>query len=125
LGGLAQRMPFVAVMFIIASMALIAVPGLANFSGEVLIFFGAFQKYPWLAGIIIWGGVMSAVFQLRAVRAVFFGPCEEKYASVGDVKGWAEKWPYLFLGAALLLLGCYPDLLLKVVEPSVRRLLGG
>lgn len=125
LGGLAQRMPFVAAMFIFGSMALVAMPGLANFSGEVLIFFGAFQKYPWLAGIIVWGGVISAVFQLRAVRAVFFGPCEEKYAQVDDVKGWIEKFPYLLLGGALLLLGCYPDLLLKVVEPSVRRLLGG
>ena len=40
LGGLAKRAPVLAVLFSFASMATMGVPGLANFAGELMVFFG-------------------------------------------------------------------------------------
>src|SRR5580658_9785578 len=44
LGGLAQRAPMLAVLFSFASMASMGVPGLANFAGELMVFFGSFTR---------------------------------------------------------------------------------
>ena len=45
LGGLAKSAPKLAFIFGIAAMASIGLPGLANFSGEVLVFLSAFKTY--------------------------------------------------------------------------------
>src|SRR5260370_15508206 len=44
LGGLAKVMPFAGLAFGFAAFATIGLPGFANFAGEIMIFFGAFQN---------------------------------------------------------------------------------
>src|SRR5208282_5625347 len=76
LGGLAQRAPLLAVLFSFASMASMGVPGLANFAGELMVFFGSYSAMPPLVlfGVIaIYGTVLTAIFQLRAIKNVFYG----------------------------------------------------
>lgn len=124
LGGLAQKAPFLATAFVIASMASIGLPGLANFPGELLIFFGAWHSIITLVMVfVLWGVVLGAVYQLRAVRRVFFGDLPEKFANITDLAGTAQRGPYVLLIAALLLLGFFPSILLQVVTPAVKLLL--
>jgi len=124
LGGLAKRMPFIAVTFIIGAMAMAGLPGLANFVGEMLIFFGAWHSHPVVAVIAVWGIVLTPVFLLRSVSATFFGPLPEKFAAVTDLEcGWGRA-PYLFLLATLLVLGFAPGLLLAWIRPAVAQLIG-
>lgn len=131
LGGLAKRAPFLATAFVIASMASIGLPGLGNFPGELLIFFGAWHRFFDLSinptnlviFLALWGVVLGAVYQLRAVRRVFFGDLPARFESVTDVVGTAQRGPYVLLIAALLFLGFFPSLLLQVITPAVKLLL--
>jgi NADH-quinone oxidoreductase subunit M len=82
LGGLAKRAPVLAVLFSFASMASMGVPGLANFAGELMVFFGSYSALPSLIlfGIIaIYGTVITAIFQLRAIKNVFYGAMPARY----------------------------------------------
>src|SRR6266404_6183794 len=82
LGGLAKVMPFAGLAFGLGAFAAVGLPGFANFAGEIMIFFGAFQN-GWeierfhifqIATVLgLWGVVISAVYMLRAYRKIFMG----------------------------------------------------
>jgi NADH-quinone oxidoreductase subunit M len=125
LGGLASKAPFLAVCFVIGSMASVGLPGLANFSGEILIFFGAWQGLPgWVTVGALWGVVLSSVYQLRAVRRTLFGERPAKWDGFTDLQGFLQQAPYVLLVAATLLIGFWPRLLLDIIRPSVELLPG-
>lgn len=124
LGGLAKSAPGLAFLFGIAAMASIGLPGLANFSGEVLVFLSAFKDYNPANGLgpvqiacilSIWGVVISAVYMLRAYRRVFQGPSVKLTASAPDI-AFADRLPALLLIVALLAVGLYPNLLLNLLK---------
>lgn len=124
LGGLAKSAPAMAFVFGIAAMASIGLPGLANFSGEVLVFLSAFQNYVPANGLgpvqiacilAIWGVVISAVYMLRAYRTIFQGPPVAATEEAPDLS-LKEHIPAILLVAALLAVGVYPNLLLDLLK---------
>jgi NADH-quinone oxidoreductase subunit M len=124
LGGLAKAAPSLAFIFGIAAMASIGLPGLANFAGEVLVFLAAFRNYDPAAGLSpvqiacilsIWGVVISAVYMLRAYRAVFQGPAVKTTESAADLT-FADRIPAMLLVIALFAVGLYPNLLLNLLK---------
>lgn len=126
MGGLAKSAPGMAFLFGIAAMASIGLPGLANFSGEVLVFLSAFRFYSPEEGLgpvqiacilAIWGVVISAVYMLRAYRNIFQGPQVAATLKSVDLT-WVERVPALILIVALLAVGCYPNLLLNLLETT-------
>jgi NADH-quinone oxidoreductase subunit M len=125
LGGLAQRTPQLWFYLMIAAMASIGLPGLANFAGEIMIFFGAWTAHPVLVGIAAWGVVLSAVAMLRAVRAIAFGPMSQavEVEGVSDLQGARETWPFAVLTLALLLVGIIPLVVYGPAQPVLERLL--
>ncbi|MDD5262376.1 MAG: NADH-quinone oxidoreductase subunit M [Methylacidiphilales bacterium] len=124
LGGLAQKTPILAFLFIFAGLASLGMPGLGNFSGEILIFFGAWAKYPYVAILAVWGVVISAVYVLRAVGSIFFGDLLPSLHEAGDVLKWAQRWPFVLLSVSLLVVGVYPKSLMVFIKPAVQALLG-
>jgi NADH-quinone oxidoreductase subunit M len=150
LGGLAKRAPVLAVLFSFASMATMGVPGLASFAGEVMVFFGSFAArsplkdmpiFVIFALIAIYGTVITAVFQLRALKNVFYGPMPARFqppaavavtatggeetapfAGMTDTSTVLEHGPYVLLIVASLAVGSMPFLLIHLVEPSVKLL---
>ncbi|MEM1057740.1 MAG: NADH-quinone oxidoreductase subunit M [Verrucomicrobiota bacterium] len=138
LGGLAKRMPFLATAFVLGSLASVGMPGLANFAGEIMIFFGAFnrinfgayeagQAVPLMIVVIlaIWGIVISAIYSLRSISKVFFGDLPERYAEVRDLETFQERAPYILLMAVLLLLGFVPSIITSNAHQSLSLMLGG
>ena len=124
LGGLAKPAPKLAFIFGIAAMASIGLPGLANFSGEVLVFLSAFKGYNGTASLgpvqiacilSIWGVVISAVYMLRAYRSIFQGPTVKSTESAVDLN-LADRIPALILVIALFAVGLYPNLLLNLLK---------
>ncbi len=124
LGGLAKSAPGLAFLFGIAAMASIGLPGLANFSGEILVFLSAFKGYDPTKGLgpvqiacilSIWGVVISAVYMLRAYRRVFQGPTVKATASAADLT-CVDRIPALLLVLALFAVGLYPNLLLNLLK---------
>lgn len=130
LGGLAKSAPFLGLLFGMGAFASIGLPGFANFAGEVNIFFGGFANKPaeslgwvqWATILALWGVVMSAVYMLRAYRSVFKGEASAVSAGASDLAG-AARVPVLILAAALLVVGFFPNSLLKAVNPVVEAIL--
>ena len=124
MGGLAKSAPKLAFVFGIAAMAAIGLPGLANFSGEILVFLAAFWSYNGFTGLgpvqiacilSLWGVVLSAVYMLRAYRNIFQGPSVQATESAADLT-LAERIPSALLVLALLAVGLYPNLLLNLLK---------
>jgi NADH-quinone oxidoreductase subunit M len=125
LGGLAKRAPKLWFYLMIAGMASIGLPGLANFSGEILIFFGAWSAHPVLVGIAAWGVVLSSVAMLRAIRSISTGPVPSHLAAkeITDLRGAKEVWPLALLTFFLLAIGLVPNLILGPARPVLERIL--
>ncbi len=130
LGGVATSMPLLGAIFGLAAFASIGLPGFGNFAGEIMIFFGAFknsatpQFSPFqLATILaLWGVVISAVYMLRAYRAVFFGPASKTVLAWTDPAA-GQRWPIILLVAVLLLAGFAPQVFLSYLTPALQALL--
>lgn len=127
-GGLAHQMPRVAVGFLIASLASLGLPGLVNFIAEYCVFVGSFSVYNVLAIISISGIIFTAVYILRVVKNVFYGPRNTKWDHLKDAKG-IEMVPIVLLCGILLVLGFYPSFLMDMinngVDPFVQKYLSG
>lgn len=108
LGGLATYLPLTATLFTMTAFAACGLPGLANFPAELMIFFGSFLSNPVVTIAAIWTAVITAVYFLRAVRNVFFGEASTRWSRVQDIQGGA-KVAMIFLAAALIIVGFWPD----------------
>jgi NADH-quinone oxidoreductase subunit M len=129
LGGIGSHAPFLTVVFAFGAFASIGLPGLANFAGEVMIFMGAFANgnssstfipaqgltsLHWTVILALWGVVISAVYMLRGYRAIFQGtPQTGLFMSDPGSGQWL---PLVLLAAVLLAVGCFPSLLLDLIQ---------
>ncbi len=123
LGGLASRMPLVAVTFLVAGLASLGLPGLSGFVAEVMVFLGAFRAFPWHTAFAAFGIVLAAGYILWMIERVFFGPPRERFAHVGDAQT-IEAVPVMVLVASIVIVGVYPAILTDVfragLEPIIR-----
>ena len=119
MGGLAFRAPVLATMFLIVTLATLAMPGSSNFVGEFLILLGVFKAKVVFSVIAFAGVVMASVYALRMfIRAMHnrVGPgvtSREMTVADGIV--------LVPLVLAILGLALYPQLALKKGEGSVVR----
>ena len=105
LGGLAQKAPAMAILFVIIALANIALPLTNAFIGEFLMFSGIFGSqvtklnvwFTVLAGICI---ILAAIYTLNLVRKIFYGDAVARVANAQDVR-LNEK---LALGAIVILI---------------------
>ena len=73
LGGMAFRAPVLAALFLVISLATLAMPGSGNFVGEILILFGTFEDklvYGLVASV---GVVLAAVYMIRLYQGTMHG----------------------------------------------------
>jgi NADH-quinone oxidoreductase subunit M len=123
LGGLAHAMPFIAGCAVIAAMASSGLPGFANFVAELLVFIGGWDRYPVQIICGVFGVVITAVYMLRVIRGTFFGEAKPAYAHVADVRSFAGRLPYFMLITALLVVGCWPGPITRLIDAGVRPLI--
>ncbi len=118
LGGLAQRMPFLAVAFVIAGLASLGLPGLSGFVSEILVFLGAFKAYPWLTGFGAFGIVIAAGYILWMLQRALFGPERERFAHIGP-STLVEKISMALLVISIVVVGVYPSILTDVFDAGL------
>ena len=124
MGGLAQKTPVLAALFVAATMASIGLPGFANFWGELTVFVALWKFSPALTAVAVAGVIISAIYGLRAAARVFFGQPTEALQRVtaahppADI-GWGERLPALLLLAALLFFGFYPKAISLPVDQTL------
>ncbi|MGF9758110.1 NADH-quinone oxidoreductase subunit M [Microvirga sp. 0TCS3.31] len=76
-GGLVNRMPMYAVVFLILTMANVALPGTSGFIGEFLTLMGAFRSNTWVAFFATTGVILSAAYALWLYRRVVYGQLDK------------------------------------------------
>ncbi len=76
-GGLVQRMPNYAVVFMVFTMANIGLPGTSGFVGEFLTMLAAFQVNTWVALLATIGTILSAGYALYLYRRIVFGSLDK------------------------------------------------
>ncbi|WP_201834070.1 NADH-quinone oxidoreductase subunit M [Microvirga zambiensis] len=76
-GGLVNRMPLYAVVFLILTMANVALPGTSGFIGEFLTLMGAFRSNTWVAFFAASGVILSAAYALWLYRRVVYGELDK------------------------------------------------
>jgi NADH-quinone oxidoreductase subunit M len=122
-GGLVNRMPAYAAVFMLFTMANVGLPGTSGFIGEFLTLAGAFQANTWVAAVAATGVILSAAYALWLYRRVVFGDLiKAALKSITDMDR-REKAVFAPLVAATLILGVYPSLATDVVSPAVASLL--
>lgn len=118
-GGLGKKLPFIATLFVMMSMASAGLPGFANFVGEMMILAGAWDQYRWQALFAVAGLVITAGYMLKTVRGAMQGPLNPRWAGLKDATG-LQKLPYLILIGLLLFTGFFPSLILPTIASAVR-----
>ncbi len=131
LEGMAKPMRTTTVLFVIAGLTSLGLPGLSGFVAELLVFLGLFQTYPILGALAVIGAAITAVYILRLVAKVFFGTTDDRWlASPGSGQvlrldmSRVETIASWLLAAFILLMGLLPFLFINAIDESVARLLG-
>jgi NADH-quinone oxidoreductase subunit M len=121
-GGLVNRMPAYALVFMFFTMANVGLPGTSGFVGEFLTLMGIFQVNTWVAAVAASGVILSAGYALWLYRRVVFGDLiKEALKSITDMDR-REKVIFAPLIAMTLILGVYPSLVTDIIGPSVSAL---
>ena len=121
-GGLVNRMPAYALIFMFFTMANVGLPGTSGFVGEVLTLVGVFQVNTWVGAVATSGVILSASYALWLYRRVVLGDLlKESLKSITDLTG-RERAIFAPLVFMTLLLGVYPSLVTDIIGPSVTAL---
>ena len=121
-GGLVNRMPAYALIFMLFTMANVGLPGTSGFVGELLTLIGVFQVNIWVALFATLGVVLSAAYALWLYRRVVFGDLiKVSLKSINDLDR-RERLLFTPLILATVILGVYPNFILDVIGPSVSTL---
>jgi NADH-quinone oxidoreductase subunit M len=121
-GGLVNRMPAYALVFMLFTMANVGLPGTSGFVGEFLTLMGAFQVNTWVTAVAATGVILSAAYALWLYRRVVMGDLiKEALKSITDMTR-RERFIFAPLVAMTILLGVYPALITDIIGPSTAAL---
>ena len=122
-GGLVNRMPAYALVFLFFTMANVGLPGTSGFVGEFLTLVGMFKANTWVALVATSGVIFSAAYALWLYRRVVLGDLiKESLKTITDMTA-REKYIMAPLVIMTLLLGVAPWLVTDLIGPSVEALI--
>lgn len=121
LGGLITKASIWAAMFIFIGIASMGAPSLSGFVGEFLVIIGSLPVYNVLAIVAGIGVLITAGYMIWTMRRVCLG-APGGYADITDLGG-RELAYMLPLSGLILVIGIYPQPLLRMVNPSVAFIL--
>ena len=122
-GGLVNRMPKYAFVFMLFMLASVGLPGTSGFVGEFLIMLGAFEVNTWVAFLIATGMVLGAAYMLYLYRRIIFGDLtKEDLKSILDLNA-REIATFTPLVVLVLWMGIYPAPFLDMISASVANLI--
>ncbi len=122
-GGLVNRMPLYAAVFMLFTMANVGLPATSGFVGEFLTIVGTFQVNTWVAFFAATGVILSAGYALWLYWRVVYGPLDKPaLAHIPDMTP-RELMTLAPLALLTLYYGIHPTPILDVVGASVENLL--
>ena len=121
-GGVVNTMPIFAAFMVWFALANTGVPGTSGFVGEFLVILASFKASFWYSLLAAVTLMLGAAYTLWLVKRVVFGPIgNSNVAHMTDVNGRE----FVVLGAlavAVLVLGVWPEPLLKIMQPTIHHL---
>lgn len=121
LGGLWHCAPVLSAFFLFFALASLGLPGLGNFSGEILVLLGTFKTHPIWAILAMSGLVFAAAYMLRMVRRIIWGP-QGKLVVCHDLT-MREYLVLVPMALVLLWIGLYPATFLEPLHETAAYLL--
>jgi NADH-quinone oxidoreductase subunit M len=128
MGGFGRVMPGIATAFTVGGLSSLGLPATAGFVAEVLTFMGAWRSdHRWWLWPAVLGTLLTAVYVLRVVRQIFWGPPSPHFHDLVDARG--PEWvAIVVLVFTLVLFGTIPGLALVAVDtatvPLLARIVG-
>jgi NADH-quinone oxidoreductase subunit M len=122
LGGITQRTPALSIYFMIIMLGSVALPLTNGFVGEFLLLKGVYDKNSWLGAVAGLTIIFGAVYMLRMMQRSMFGTANEITEKFKDVRG-SEVAVLLPISIMVILLGIFPNVILKLTEPAVNSIL--
>jgi len=121
-GGLVNRMPVYAFMFMVFMLGSVGLPGTSGFVGEFLTLVGAYQANTWIAFLAATGVILGAAYMLWLYRRVIFGELtKEDLKSITDLTG-REIAMFVPMVILVIWMGVYPESFLKIMRVSVNNI---
>ena len=111
-------MPFITVVFVIAALASLGLPGLSGFVAELLVFIGSFPRWGVATVIGVLTIAVTAGYMLWLVERVFFGAPKPEWHGLGDASG-REIVTVSALVLVIVLIGVFPGLLGTMIGTAV------
>ena len=122
-GGVANRMPVYAAVFLIVTLSSIGLPGLNGFVGEFLVLLGTFGVSPVHAAFAATGVILSAVYMLWMYQRVIWGEVTNPHnESLTDITT-RERLTLVPLLLLIVWMGVYSSPFLRPMDASVTNLL--
>jgi NADH-quinone oxidoreductase subunit M len=122
-GGVAKVMPVFTGFFVLYCMSNVGLPGTSGFVGEFMIILSTFKATviaTFFAGLTL---IVGAVYTLRMVSRVYYGPIvSERVKVLTDITG-LMKFIFMILAIAIVVIGVYPEILLREFHASIKHLL--
>lgn len=123
LGGLMKVMPFLSVCYVIAGLASLGLPGLSGFVAEMMIFVGAFAEndmfHRVFTIIAISSIVVTAVYILKVVGKILYGPVQDKHHLELTDAVWHEKVAVVGLVLCVAGMGMFPGWIVGLIKGSL------
>jgi len=121
-GGLADRMPSYALVFMVFMMGTVGLPGTSGFVGEFLVIIGSLQVNFWLALLGGMGMILGAAYMLYLYARVIFGKItHDDLKNILDLspREWAVFAPLIVLN---LWMGIYPSSFTRYFDATVGQM---
>jgi NADH-quinone oxidoreductase subunit M len=122
-GGLVNRMPIYAFVFMVFTLANLGLPGTTGFIGEFLPLLGTFRVNNWVVTFATVGTILSSAYALWLYRKLIFGKLEKRSLALIRDLGWREIVILAPLVVLTIVLGLYPKPVLDVSAASVTQLI--
>ncbi|AZS21438.1 NADH-quinone oxidoreductase subunit M [Caulobacter sp. FWC26] len=123
-GGLTNRMPMYAAVFMLFTMGNVGLPGTSGFVGEILTMTGVYKASTWTAIVSASGVILSAMYALTLYRRVMFGEITNPQLTTITDLDKREILIFAPLIVSTLVLGIYPNLVFNLTATSVDALVG-
>jgi len=121
-GGLVNRMPHYAFVFMLFTLGNVGLPGTSGFVGEILTMAGVYGVSTWTALVAATGVILSAVYALSLYRRVVFGEITNpQLAAIADLN-WREVVVFAPLIVSTIALGIQPKLVFDLTAASAENL---
>jgi len=121
-GGVANKMPIFASLFMLIALANAGLPGTSGFVGEFMVILSAFSANFWVAAMAATTLLLAPAYTLWLYKRVFFGEVgNEAVDTLEDIDG-CELLIFILLAVAIVGLGVYPEGLLNIMHSTVNHL---